>query len=144
MVDWRCSQPFQEEIHASFVFGRSFIFQVSIEKVRSPSLETINQHILNAENAKIIYSKLWRREINAFALLSLHPVLYILPSDAMNNEKFEILFKKWVNKTIFLTALNGMKGCCGHNSWPKQDSDLMNYEQKSTSSDQAYEYQEKN
>jgi hypothetical protein len=29
------------------------------------------------------------------------------------------------------------------NSHPKQDNDLMNYEQKSTSSDQGHGYQEK-
>jgi hypothetical protein len=33
--------------------------------------------------------------------------------------------------------------CCKRNSQPRQDNDLMNYKQKSTSSNQGYEYQEK-
>jgi hypothetical protein len=32
---------------------------------------------------------------------------------------------------------------CGRNSRPRQDNDLMNYEQKSKSIDQAHEYQDK-
>jgi hypothetical protein len=33
--------------------------------------------------------------------------------------------------------------CCKRNSQPRQDNDLMNYEQKSPSLDQKHEYQEK-
>ena len=54
----RCLQPSQKEIDTRFVFGKNFIFQVSMEKVRPPSLETINQQILSAENAMTIYLKL--------------------------------------------------------------------------------------
>jgi hypothetical protein len=34
-------------------------------------------------------------------------------------------------------------GCCGCNSWPRQDNDLMNCGQKNMSSDQGHGYQEK-
>jgi hypothetical protein len=57
-VDRRCPQPSQEEVDASFIFGRNFIFKVSMEKVRPPPLETTNQRILSAENARTVYLKL--------------------------------------------------------------------------------------
>jgi hypothetical protein len=46
---------------------------------------------------------------------------------------------------MIVNGLFSHKGstCCGRNSRPRQDNDLMNYEQKSTNSYQRYEFQEK-
>jgi hypothetical protein len=41
-----------------------------------------------------VYSKLQNGEINASVLLTLRPISYTFSSDAINNEKTEILFKK--------------------------------------------------
>jgi hypothetical protein len=109
-VDWRCSQLSQEEIDAGFVFGRSFIFQVSMEKVKPLSLETTNQRILSAENARTVYLKLQSGEINASALLTLRLVSYTLPDNGMDNGTSEVHLKKRLSKTTFLEVLNSMEG----------------------------------
>ena len=80
-----------------------------MEKVRPPSLETTNQQILSAENARTIYLKLRSGGINAPALLTLCLVFYTLPDNGMGNDGFEVCFKKRVSKTAFLEALNFME-----------------------------------
>ena len=109
-VDRRCPQPSQEEIDAGFVFGWSFVFQVTMEKVKPPSLETTKQQILSAENTRIGYLKLRSGKTNVFALLTLHPIFYIHPNNRMDNGTFEVRFKKKVSKTKFLEALNSIEG----------------------------------
>jgi hypothetical protein len=65
-----------------------------MEKAKLPSLETTNEQILSAEKAIMVSLKLQSGEINASALLILHPISYTLPNDAMGNGKSEVLFKK--------------------------------------------------
>jgi hypothetical protein len=42
---------------------------------------------------------------------------------------------------IGLKTCTFSSNCCGYNFQSRQDNDLMNYEQKNTSSDQGHEYQ---
>jgi hypothetical protein len=83
--DQKCPQPSQEEIDGRFVFGRNFTIEVSIENVRLLTLETANQLVSSQENAKTVYLKLRSEEMSASALLTLRPVLYNSPGDALNN-----------------------------------------------------------
>ena len=53
-ADRRCPQSSQEEIDVGFVFGRNFIFQVSMERVKPPTLKTTNQKIMSEKNTKTI------------------------------------------------------------------------------------------
>jgi hypothetical protein len=122
-VDRRCPQPSQEEIDAGFVFGRNFTFQVSMERVRPPTLETTNQRILSEENARIVYSKLRSGEISGSTLLTLRPVSYTSPGDSEHNETREVVFQKRMSKTTFLGILNSMEG---NNIEEKRDALLPN------------------
>jgi hypothetical protein len=72
-----------------------------MEKVRPPSLETTNQPILSAKNARTMYLKLRSGEINASALLTLRPAFYTLLDNGMGNGGSEVCFKKQVSKTEF-------------------------------------------
>jgi hypothetical protein len=122
-TDRKCPQPSQEEIDVGFVFGRNFIFHVSMEKVRPPTLETTNQRILSEENARTVYSKLRSGEISSSTLLTLRPVSYTSPIDSEQNETREVAFKKRVSKTTFLGTLNSMEG---NNMEKKRDALLPN------------------
>jgi hypothetical protein len=44
---------------------------------------------------------------------------------------------------LWLKTCALLSNCCKRNSQRRQDNDLMNYEQKNTSSGQGHEYQEK-
>jgi hypothetical protein len=68
-----------------------------MEKVRPPSLETTNQPILSAKNARTMYLKLRSGEINASALLTLRPAFYTL----LGYGGSEVCFKKQLSKTEF-------------------------------------------
>jgi hypothetical protein len=63
---------------------------------------------LSAKNSRTVYLKLQSEKINASALLTLRFVSYTLPNDAMDNEKFEVIFMKRISKTTFLEVLNSM------------------------------------
>ena len=94
-----------------------------MEKMRPPSLETTNQRMLSAENARIIYLKLRSGEINASTFLNLRPISYNLSNNGMDNGISKVRFKKWVNKTTFLEALNSIEG---ENMEQKKDALLPN------------------
>jgi hypothetical protein len=70
-LEKRSIQPFQIDIDTSYIFGSSSKFEVSIDKVKPPLFETTNQQSLDEKNTKTIYAKLYSKELNDFACVTL-------------------------------------------------------------------------